>query len=153
MSDSDGAGEGPGLYFRLFNEIGIIEQLSRAAFQARLPDGVLVSHFAVLNHLVRVADGRTPLELSNAFQLPKTTMSHTLMLLEKRDWIEMRPNPDDKRSKRVWLTDAGRAFREEAIKSLGGEIGWLAEVFPPEEAQALLPGLERLRVLLDARRD
>jgi hypothetical protein len=25
------------LYFRLFNEIGIIEQLSRARFEARLP--------------------------------------------------------------------------------------------------------------------
>jgi hypothetical protein len=27
------------IYFRLFNEIGIIEQLSRARFEARLPRG------------------------------------------------------------------------------------------------------------------
>ncbi len=152
MSDSDGAGEGPGLYFRLFNEIGIIEQLSRAAFEARLPDGVLVSHFSVLNHMMRLGDGKTPLSLSSAFQVPKTTMSHTLMLLEKRGWIEMRPNPEDKRSKLVWMTEAGRAFWQQAIGSLGGEMGWLAEVFSPEEAAALMPGLEKLRKLLDARR-
>jgi hypothetical protein len=63
------------LYFRLFNEIGIIEQLSRARFEARLPKGVLVPHFTVLNHLMRVEDGRTPLELARAFQVPKTTLS------------------------------------------------------------------------------
>ncbi|WP_224815979.1 MarR family winged helix-turn-helix transcriptional regulator [Hasllibacter sp. MH4015] len=148
MSDSND----PRLYFQLFNEIGIIEQLSRALFEARLPDGVLVSHFSVLNHMVRLGDGRTPLDLSRAFQVPKTTMSHTLMLLEKRDWIEMRPNPDDKRSKQVWLTDAGRAFREEAIGALAGEMAWLPDAFSPAEAQALLPNLERLRKVLDERR-
>jgi DNA-binding MarR family transcriptional regulator len=106
------------MIFALFNEIGIIEQLSRAMFEARLPKGVLVSHFAVLNHLIRVKDGRTPLELANAFQLPKTTLSHTLALLEKRGWIEMRPNPGDKRSKQVWITGDGRTFRDEAIGRL-----------------------------------
>jgi hypothetical protein len=32
-------------------------------------------HFSVLNHLMRVEDGRTPLELARAFQVPKTTLS------------------------------------------------------------------------------
>jgi hypothetical protein len=62
------------LYFRLFNEIGIIEQLSRARFEARLPQGAPCPHFSVLNHLMRVEDGRTPLELARAFQVPKTTL-------------------------------------------------------------------------------
>jgi hypothetical protein len=66
------------LYFRLFNEIGIIEQLSRARFEARLPQGVTVPHFSVLNHLIRVEDGRTPLELATAFQVPKTTSATRL---------------------------------------------------------------------------
>jgi DNA-binding MarR family transcriptional regulator len=70
--------------FRLFNEIGIIEQLSRALFEARLPKGVTRPHFSVLNHLMRVADGRTPLELARAFQVPKTTLSHTLAAGEAR---------------------------------------------------------------------
>jgi DNA-binding MarR family transcriptional regulator len=122
-------------------------------FEARLPDGVLVSHFAVLNHLVRVRDGGTPLDLARAFQVPKTTLSHTLGLLEKRGWIEMRPNPADKRSKQVWLTEAGRAFRDQAIESLAPDLAALAPAFPPGWVADLLPRLEALRAHLDAMRD
>ena len=140
-------------YFELFNEIGILEQLARARFEARLPKGVLVSHFSVLNHLVRVADGRTPLELATAFQVPKTTLSHTLGLLEKRGWIEMRPNPEDKRSKRVWLTEAGRTFRAEAIAALAPDMAEIAAAFDPADVEILLPKLQALRRHLDAARD
>jgi DNA-binding MarR family transcriptional regulator len=139
--------------FRVFNEVAIIEQLSRALFEARLPQGVLASHFSVLNHLVRVADGRTPLELARAFQVPKTTLSHTLMLLEKRGWIEMRPNPEDKRSKRVWLTQAGRRFREEAIAALQPDIEVLLDRIDGTVLAELLPRLEELRRVLNANRD
>jgi DNA-binding MarR family transcriptional regulator len=140
-------------YFALFNEIGILEQLSRAMFEARLPRGVLVSHFAVLNHLIRVGDGRTPLDLARAFQVPKTTLSHTLALLEGRGWIEMRPNPDDKRSKQVWITAAGRTFRDEAIASLAPDLAAIAAAFPPAELALLLPRLAALRAHLDRARD
>ena len=66
------------LSFSLFNEIAKIDQLSRAAMNAKLPDGFLTSHFGVLNHLMNVHDRRTPLELARAFDVPKTTMTHTL---------------------------------------------------------------------------
>ena len=142
-----------GRYFELFNEIGIIEQLSRAMFEARLPDGVLVSHFSVLNHLVRVGDGRTPLEIARAFQVPKTTLTHTLAGLEKRGWIDMRPNPDDKRSKQVWITDAGKAFRIDAITKVQEDFRVIAPEITPEETDAVLPFLCKLRQVLDAKRD
>jgi hypothetical protein len=65
-------------FFTFFNEVGIIAQLSRAVLEAHLPDGVSASQFSILNHLIRVSDGRTPLELAKAFQVPKTTMTSTL---------------------------------------------------------------------------
>jgi len=141
------------LYFQLFNEIGILEQLSRTMFQERLPPGMLVSHFSVLNHLIRVADGRTPLDLARAFQVPKTTMTHTLAGLEKAGFVETKPNPKDKRSKRVWITDAGRQFRDDAIAALAPDVAELQDVFPPDRVDAALPHLEALRKVLDARRD
>jgi DNA-binding MarR family transcriptional regulator len=140
------------LYFRLFNEIGIVEQLSRAMFEARLPDGVLVSHFAVLNHLIRVEEGCTPLELAKAFQMPKTTMTHVLGQLEKRAWIETRPNAQDKRSKRIWTTQAGRSFRDDAIGALVPELFDVAGAFPAEQVAPLVEALEALRIWMDARR-
>lgn len=140
------------ILFRLFNEVGIINQLSSAILQSRLPNGVLVSHFSVLNHLVRVRDGATPLQLARAFQVPKTTMTHTLSGLKTRGWVEERPNPRDARSKEVWLTPSGRAFRDEMIASVVQDLS-VIERDLPGLAQAALPHLTRLRRYLDAARD
>ncbi|MEO0361296.1 MAG: MarR family transcriptional regulator [Pseudomonadota bacterium] len=140
-------------FFAFFNEVGIIQQLSRAAFEARLPKGVTVAHFSVLNHLIRVRDGQTPLRIAGAFQVPKTTMTHTLAGLESRGFVELRPNPKDGRSKQVWLTDAGRAFREEAIGRLAPDVAALARTIDPAEIAAALPLLEKVRKTLDEARD
>lgn len=142
-----------GVYFRLFNEIGIIEQLSRTLFEARLPAGFVLPQFAVLNHLVRVKDGQTPLSLARAFQVPKTSMTHSLLVLERASLIELRPNPKDGRSKLVHITDAGRAFRDSAIESLAPDIERISAAIPPDRIAELLPDLEALRQFLDADRD
>jgi len=142
-----------GLYFRLFNEIGIISQLSRAMFEARLPDGLVLPHFTVINHLIRVQDGQTPLALARAFQVPKTSMTHTLAGLEKRGLVEMRVNPDDARSKQVWLTDAGRAFRDQAIAGMAPDVGAFADALEVEDLMQVISKLEHLRKRLDAARD
>ncbi|MEL6167644.1 MAG: MarR family transcriptional regulator [Pseudomonadota bacterium] len=140
-------------YFTFFNEVGIIEQLGRAAFEARLPDGFLVSHFSVLNHLVRLGDGKTPLELASAFQVPKTTMTHTLARLQSADLVAFVPNPKDGRSKCVVLTDKGRNFREDAIGALAPELQAMADAIPKDRVEALLPALQEIRVYLDRARD
>jgi len=143
----------PPVLFQFFNEIGIIHQLSRAAFEARLPDGFLVPHFSVLNHLVRVGEGTTPLRLAKAFQVPKTSMTHTLSGLEWGGLIEMRPNPKDGRSKCVYLTDAGRRFREDAIVALGPDMADLAGSIDPDRIAAILPLLREVREFMDQARD
>lgn len=143
----------PGPWFALFTEIGIIAQLSRALLEARLPPGFLQPHFSVLNHLVRVRDGRTPVELARAFQVPKTTMTHTLAGLERAGLVRMAPNPRDGRSKRVWITDAGRAFRDGTIGAVTQDLGGLSARFAPDRVAALLPVLAELRAVMDAMRD
>lgn len=141
------------LYFRFFNEIGIIGQLSRTLFEARLPDGLLTSHFGILNHMVRLGDGQTPLALARAFQVPKTTMTHMLSVLERHALIELAPNPQDGRSKCVHITEAGRRFRDDAIMRLAPDLAQMAETIPAETIEALLPGLEEIRRYLDENRN
>lgn len=141
------------LYFRFFNEIGIISQLSRAMMDARLPDGVTTSHFGVLNHLIRVQDGRTPLALARAFQVPKTTMTHTLGGLEKLGFITLSPNPEDGRSKLVWITEKGRAFRDQSIVALDDAMVGFAETFSDADMESLIPGLQAIREYMDKARD
>ena len=152
-SNETGVSSATATAFELFNEIGIIEQLTRAMFEARLPDGFLVSHFSVLNHLIRVQDGQTPLVLARAFQVPKTTMTHTLSILEKHQLVKLKANPKDGRSKCVWLTAKGRKFRDKAIQSLAGDLKELTEEFSAEFITDLVPKLARIRVYMDARRD
>ncbi|WP_227444185.1 MarR family winged helix-turn-helix transcriptional regulator [Cognatishimia sp. F0-27] len=141
------------MYFSLFNEVGIINQLSSSLLERHLPHGLLVSHFSVLNHLTRLGDGKTPLQMARAFQVPKTTMTHTLAGLEKAGLIRFVPNPADGRSKCVMLTEAGANVRAEAIAAMGPDVATLSAVVPPERVAAILPVLEELRRYLDSARD
>ena len=139
--------------FELLNEVGIIAQISRTLLEARLDDGLTIHHFTALNHLVRLGDGKTPMDLARAFQVPKTSMSHTLAGLEKRGLIRMEPNPDDGRGKLVRLTDSGQAVRNRAIQDIAPDMASIIPQFGLEDAQATLPFLRKLRVVLDKARD
>ena len=148
--DRDGAGA---LIFGFFNEIGIVSQLGSALFTRLMPGGLHLSHFIVLNHLVRLGDGRTPVQIANALQVTKATMTHTVTVLTRHGFVEVVPNPDDGRSKLVRLTEAGRAFRDDAIARLAPALGFVADSISVEEIGAVLPVLEKVRKLLDAERD
>ena len=143
----------PAVLFELFNEIGIINQLSTARLEEVLPDGLIAPHFTVLNHLTRVGEGTTPQRMARAFQVPKTSLTHTLQGLEKRGLIEMRPNPEDGRSKTVWLTPAGRGLREEVIGALVQGAQDLMAKLDLDHLAAIRPALTELRIVLDAARD
>lgn len=140
------------LYFQLFNEIGIIAQLSGNRFQKVLPHDLTVAQFTLLNHAVRLGDGWTPARLAAAFQVTKGTMTNTLQKLEAKGFIRIDPDADDARSKRVFLTPTGRSARDTALKALMPELAALPEGFPPALAAEILPALERLRIWLDANR-
>ncbi len=143
----------PRMIFALFNGIGIVEQPGRTMFEARLPKEVLVPHFAVAHQLVRVCDGRTPLELATSFQVPKTTLSHTLALLVGRGWIEVLPNPEDLRSKQVWITEDGRRFRDGAIARLAPDVARLAQDPALQGVEDLVARLAEIRKHMDRARD
>lgn len=142
-----------GPIFAFFNEVGIIEQLGRNRLESHLPEGLIAPHFGVLNHLVRLGNGRTPLQIARSFQVPKTSMSHTLSVLEKRALIEMGPNPADARSKIVSITEKGRAVREAAIAKLGPDFAQVLGHMDPDKFRMALPFLMELREVMDKARD
>ncbi len=140
-------------FFAFFNEVGIISQLATAMFEARLPPGFTVSQFAVLNHLIRVRDGRTPLDLARAFQVPKTTMTHSIAVLERHGLVRTAPNPEDGRSKCVWITEAGTVFRAAAVQALAPDVADIVAEFPAARLAEVTPALAELRRVMDALRD
>ena len=138
--------------FGFFNEIGIINQLSTAILAKCLPDGVHPSHFAIVNHLVRTGDGKSPVRIAAAMQVTKNTMTHSLKVLEDRKFIRVEPDPEDGRGKLVRLTDAGRGFREAAIASVLARFG---DIVGPEQYEIMgrvRGDLEVLRKHLDENR-
>ncbi|MEM6634457.1 MAG: MarR family transcriptional regulator [Pseudomonadota bacterium] len=142
-----------GTFFSLFNEIGIINQIGTTFLEARLPDGLIAPHFSVLNHLIRVQDGQTPIRLAQAFQVPKNSMTHTLAGLERRGLVQMRPNPDDARSKQVWITPAGRDLRVRTIANMIPLFEEFEQTIALDRVTELLPRLREIREFVDELRD
>jgi len=110
-------------------------------------------HFSVLNHLIHLGDGRTPMDITHALQLPKTSVTHTLSGLKKQAMIELRPNPKDGRSKCVWLTDKGRKFRDDAIANLDPDVAALFSRIPEKTATELVGKLADIRQILASYHD
>ena len=65
----------------------------------------------------------------------------------------MNPNPLDKRSKRVDLTDAGRAFRNDAINSFAPDMAAMSVHFKLRDIEEMFPRLAKIRSYLDRARD
>lgn len=139
--------------FAVFTEVGILSQLASALLEAHLPDGMVTPQFAVLNHLAKRPEGQTPLALARAFQMPKTSMTHSLMILERRGLVEAAPNPADGRSKIMRITPAGTRFRADVIAAVAPDIASALEKLDLCTLDSLLPLLRHLRIVLDTARD
>ncbi|MDP3415140.1 MarR family winged helix-turn-helix transcriptional regulator [Falsiroseomonas sp.] len=139
--------------FALLNEIGIIEHLARNRAERALPDGLRLSHFIVLNHLVRLGDGRSLARIARAVQVERPAMTNTIQKLEARGLVRGVPDPRDGRGKLVFLTEAGRAMREQGVVAMAEAIRPVPHGLAAEEIAGLLAPLRRLRAALDRARD
>lgn len=145
-------GEGQKQLFQVFNELAIIQQLASAAFNQCMPDGLHISHFSVINHLMRTGEGKTPLQIASALQVTKATMTHTMTVLQKRKLIKIQRNPSDGRSKLVYLTKSGESFQKKAIVALSPLLDHIGKECNVAELSAMLPNLQKLREVLDRNR-
>ena len=59
-------------------------------------------------------DGQTQTELSKRMHRTPATVTSTLNRMEKDGWVERRPDSQDHRMQRVYLTQRGRDIRSEA---------------------------------------
>jgi DNA-binding MarR family transcriptional regulator len=141
------------LLFQTFNEIGIISQLATARLERVLPMGLRASQFSILNHMVRLGDGRTHQALTNAFQVTKGAMTNNLTRLLDKGLLTMQVDALDGRVKRYYLTSDGRRVREEARVAIGLGYDELLAAFEQQEFADALPFLRRLRSYLDEHRE
>jgi len=139
--------------YHLFNEIGIIDQLSGAAFRTVLPPPLNQAMFGVLNHFVRLSDGKTPGELASAFQVARPSMTATIGKLDRAGYVTVDPDDEDGRSKRVYITSEGREAREAAVAAAQSLFARIMPQLTQLDIDALIPQLTALREVLDADRN
>jgi DNA-binding MarR family transcriptional regulator len=80
--------------------------------------------------------GARPTELAARLRISKQALNYLLRELERLEYLERRPDPDDLRSKRVALTDRGTSAAlaiREAVDEL--ETAWAQQLGPKRFTQ------------------
>lgn len=133
----------------LFGELFMADQLARNRISKVLPRGMELSHFAVLNHLARAGDERSPAQLAKAFHVTRGAMTNTLSKLEWAGHVHIRPDWDDARRKFVAISPSGRAARDAAVQSVAPLIAEFVKDLGAERVKVFMPILRELRVRLE----
>jgi len=96
-------------------------------------------------------EGITVSALAERARVRKQTMTQAVEQLERAGYVERRPNPRDRRSRLVFLTERGASVPPVTHAAAEGVEGRWAELTSPEELEALRDSLLRLLGQLEAR--
>jgi DNA-binding MarR family transcriptional regulator len=95
-------------------------------------------------------EGITVSELAELARVRKQTMAQAVDQLERMDYVERRPNPLDRRSRLVFLTERGEAVKPVTHATAARVEEQWAQLTTPEELEALRASLLRLLTELRA---
>ena len=129
--------------------LDVLNRRVMEALHANGFDDLVIAHMPVLRY--PGPDGRRPIDLAAEANMSKQAMNYLLGQLEDRGYLVRRPDPDDPRSKRVYLTErgdaTGKAMRD-AVREVEEE--WAAAL-GGEDLERLREMLTRLTALVRAR--
>jgi MarR family transcriptional regulator, transcriptional regulator for hemolysin len=112
--------------------------------------GLTRSQWSVLAFLLR-EDGVQQQRLAELMELTPITMTGLLDRLERDGWVERRPDPADRRAKRIFLTKKVLPVMKK-LKALGKEVRQFAvEGLSEAEQQNLISLLLRVRTNLSTK--
>ena len=97
-------------------------------------DDLDAAHLTVFNY--PGPQGARPSELAGRLHISKQALNYLLGALERLDYLERQPDPDDQRSKRIALTQRGTsaiAVIREAVAET--ETAWAQQLGPKRFAQ------------------
>lgn len=137
-----------------FTDIAIIDQLIDALLSRRLPPGLSLAGFGVMNHMVRTGQETiSPAALARALQVTRGAITGVLHKLTAEGFVTLEPNPDDGRGKKVRITPAGFAARQAALGGMEPLISRFAREMDVEAIRRMHPEIRRIREYLDNNRD
>jgi DNA-binding MarR family transcriptional regulator len=86
----------------------------------------------------------TPSQISERMLVASASTTATLDLLERRGWVRRMPNPEDRRSTLVEITDAGRAIADRLLAGVRILERDVLDQLSPRERSQLLALLDKL---------
>jgi DNA-binding MarR family transcriptional regulator len=141
------------LGWRIFNWIGIIDQLATTRAKRSLDDLKLpFPQFVILNHFShRPNEAKTVTGVAAAMQQPQPGVTKTIQKLIARKFLKTDPAPGDARSKLLTITPKGLEMQQRAVAAFVPRFAEAFSGWDDEEMEALARHLDRLKVWLDTK--
>ena len=89
----------------------------------------------VLGYIARRKSPPCPRDIEEEFNLTHPTVSGLLSRLEKKDFIQLRPDEADRRCKRIYLMPKGTAFTESIRRTITDTETQMVQGFTEEEKE------------------
>ncbi len=121
----------------------VYNRLERRLGQGLGAHGLTLSQFDVLATLLH-GEGITQQELAERLLVTKGNVVGLIDRVGAAGWVERRPDPDDRRANRLYLTDAGRKILSEVFPGHACDVREAFARFTEAELRQMHQLLERL---------
>lgn len=97
----------------------------------------------IIGYLTHVKQPPCARDLENFFSLSHPTVSGLLSRMEAKGFVEIRPDPEDRRVKRIFLQEKGMACSRQIEQSIRDNNRRMIRGFSPEETEVFRDLLKR----------
>lgn len=97
----------------------------------------------IMGYLSRQTEAPCPRDIEAAFHLTHPTVSGILSRLEQKGFIQQRPDPNDRRCKRIYLSDKGLQCHDTMYRIILENEERMVQDFTQEEKELFLSFLHR----------
>lgn len=105
--------------------------------------GLTASQGRVLGYVAHHPEPPCPRDIENDFRLSHPTVSGLLSRLEQKGFLQLRTDPEDRRCKRIYLLEKGKACQTQIHQRIHQHEAQLVQGFTPEEQAQFASLLQR----------
>lgn len=128
--------------------IGDVSRMLRTVYDRRVePLGLTRAQWRVLARLSR-QEGCTQTELATVLEIEKPTLGRLIDRLQANDWVERRPDGNDARTKRIFLTSRAHPVLDEMFALADDVLDGALAGLDREQADRLLQSLLHVKANL-----